>query len=68
MEYPWNESPINVAVPEEIIAAVEAPTMSGIAVETAAKLTPAVEKKASHLHILKIREPLLTCGGFTDEK
>lgn len=68
VEYPWNESPINVAVPEEIIAAVEAPTMSGIAAETAAKLTPAVEKKASHLHILKIREPLLTRGGFTDEK
>lgn len=68
VEYPWNESPINVAVPEEIIAAVEAPSMREIQADTAAKLTPAEEKKPSHLHILKIREPLLANGGFTNRR
>lgn len=68
VEYPWNESPLNVAVPDEIIAAVKARTMSDIAPDTREKLTPATEKVPSHLHTIKIREPLLAKGGFTHER
>ena len=68
VEYPWNESPLNVAVPDEITAAVKARTMADISPATREKLTPAEEKAPSHLHIIKIREPLMAKDGFTNEK
>lgn len=68
VEYPWNESPANVSVPSEIITAVTAPAMRELSAEITARLTPAEEKAPSHLHILKLREPLIPSGGFTDSR